>query len=244
MKTNFGDTEADREGNQRAQYADAFPFPRADSFGNCNNFASAFFMHDDESSCLQMAKLTAPGAPPSLGGKAPPSQDCETLLNAEYYTSKMGIFPGIGGFLADLNSIESIDVWTYDPATQVYTKAASSASLAAKAAKTGDTCSCENALKEVEYNIVLQYDKDKKQYSINSKSKDSKITARVVVYKGKKEAKCDSYLGVQQKFKINFQTKAGVVQRRSGNPGYMDGFPILIGTKEAGEPIDSYVDGF
>jgi hypothetical protein len=189
-----------------------------------------------------MAKLTAPSA----GGKAPPSSDCETLLNAEYYTSKIGVFAGIDGVLANLNSIETTEVWTYDPATQVYAKQASSAVLAAKAAEANGKCSCENALKEVEYNIVLEYnkDKDKNHYIIDGKSAKPKITARVVVYSDKKEAKCDSYLGVQQKFKINFKTTSEFVQRRSGNPGYMDGFPILIGTTAAGAPVDSYVDGF
>ena len=33
------------------QYYNGFPFPRADSFGVCNNFKSASFMINDKSSC-------------------------------------------------------------------------------------------------------------------------------------------------------------------------------------------------
>lgn len=73
----------------RSQYGDALPFPRADSFGNCNNYGSAFFMQDDESTCQQMAKLTDP-AGDTLS-------DCDTLLNADYFTTNLRIFTGVGG---------------------------------------------------------------------------------------------------------------------------------------------------
>lgn len=32
------------DATSRTQYSDAFPFPRADTFGNCNNFGSVYFM--------------------------------------------------------------------------------------------------------------------------------------------------------------------------------------------------------
>lgn len=38
-------------------------------------------------------------------------------------------------------------------------------------------------------------------------------------------------MGIEQKFKINFKTKPGFVQKRSGNPGYMDNYPLLLGTQ-------------
>ena len=52
--------------NQVQWNYDGFPFPKGDSYGVCNNFASAHFMNDDESECNQMARL---------------DQDCDTLLN-------------------------------------------------------------------------------------------------------------------------------------------------------------------
>ena len=35
----------------KEQYNKAFPLPKPDSFGVCNNFKSAHFMMDDKSSC-------------------------------------------------------------------------------------------------------------------------------------------------------------------------------------------------
>ena len=32
------------DSSSRTQYRDAFPFGRADSFGNCNNYGSVYFM--------------------------------------------------------------------------------------------------------------------------------------------------------------------------------------------------------
>lgn len=43
--------EGSTDTSPRRQYRDAFPLPRADSYGNCNNFGSAYFMLDDSSHC-------------------------------------------------------------------------------------------------------------------------------------------------------------------------------------------------
>ena len=110
-------------------------------------------------------------------------------------------------------------------------------------ANLGDTCTCKNVIKSIEYSFLLEQDDEK--YIFNKKSDDSKISAKVVLYKNDFEAKCDENLGVQQSFKIDFLTTDEVIQKRSGNPGYMDGYPIKIGIqREKGEPIDSYIDGF
>lgn len=36
--------DAEETDKLKSQYADAFPFPRSDSYGNCNNYGSAYFM--------------------------------------------------------------------------------------------------------------------------------------------------------------------------------------------------------
>ena len=38
-------------GEMSSQYYNAFPFPRADSFGVCNNYKSVSFMVNDQSQC-------------------------------------------------------------------------------------------------------------------------------------------------------------------------------------------------
>ena len=60
-------------------------------------------------------------------------------------------------------------------------------------------------------------------------SDKSKITARVILYENELEAKCDENVGVEQNFKIEFKTSTEIIQKRSGNPGYFDGYPIKIG---------------
>lgn len=55
-------------------YNGGFPFPKGDLFGICNNYKSASFFIDDKSQCTQMADL---------------QEECSTVLNAEYYSSKL-----------------------------------------------------------------------------------------------------------------------------------------------------------
>jgi len=63
---------------------------------------------------------------------------------------------------------------------------------------------------------------------------------------------CGSKTGVSQKFKISFTTNADdtmMEQKKSGNPGYLDGYPLKIGfvdaaNEEAGSPVNVYQDGF
>lgn len=68
------------------QFQSGLPFPKADSFGICNNFKSAHFFRDDESSCTQMADLQT---------------ECANILSADYYTSKVKVYLGRGGSRSD-----------------------------------------------------------------------------------------------------------------------------------------------
>lgn len=52
---------------------------------------------------------------------------------------------------------------------------------------------------------------------------------------------------VHQKFSIKFEKKgnaAQIVQGKSGNPGYIDGLPVLIGQADPSGGMQLYEDGF
>jgi hypothetical protein len=72
------------------QYSYAFPLPKPDSFGICNNYNSAHFMMDDKSQCLQMANLET---------------ECTTLLNAQYYSENMKYYLGQGAKEGDNKAV-------------------------------------------------------------------------------------------------------------------------------------------
>jgi hypothetical protein len=82
-----------------SQYMNAFPIPKADSFGNCNNFKSAYFMIDDESSCLQMANLQT---------------ECSNLLNPEFYSTNLQVYMGTKGLPSKNKDVAIGEIWTYN----------------------------------------------------------------------------------------------------------------------------------
>lgn len=183
-------------------------------------------MVDDDSSCFQKVNIET---------------ECVNTLNAEYYSSKLKFYLGQAGKIADAKAFEVAEVWKFDDANSVYTKSDAS-SLASKATKNGEDCTCENYLKEITYTVEIEKNSETQQYSPAS------IKANVVVGSQKITAKCSSSIGVAQKFKINFVSKIDaktVVQKNSGNPGYIDGLPLKVGFQSAvNQPISSYQDGF
>ena len=218
------------------QYSDGFPLPKPDSFGMCNNFNSAHFMMDDSSQCVQMANLET---------------QCTTLLNAEYYSSKLNYYLGQGGKEGDNQVVTIGKVYKYDEATGEYTEQASGASLASTVT-TGSDCTCSNYLREIEYTANLELVKSE-DASVQSYYKIKEIIADVVLGTADLTSVCTEPKGVNQKFSIFFQSlpsgELEIIQKKSGNPGYFDGFPLKVGyleelVKEAGGPISSYQDGF
>lgn len=93
--------------SQRFQYGNGFPLPKPDSFGVCDNFKSAHFMLDDESSCMQMVDLETA---------------CATTLNAEFYSTKLQIMMGRRSSLISNKDFTLGDVYSLDDATMEYTK--------------------------------------------------------------------------------------------------------------------------
>ena len=89
----------------KSQYQDGFPIPKPDSFGICNNYDSAHFMQDDESSCTQMVDLET---------------ECLNVLNAEYYASKLQFYPGKGAAGASRRSVEIGKIYLYDDQSDIF----------------------------------------------------------------------------------------------------------------------------
>ena len=217
------------------QYFDGFPFPKPDSFGVCNNYNSAHFMMDDQSQCIQMANLET---------------QCETLLNAQYYSEKLSYYLGQGAKVADNKVVETGNIFTYDEATAVYTIKAAGTTVASVASKAAD-CTCSNYLREIEYTVDLEMIKTE-DASVQPYYQIKKITADIVLGSAPLSSTCSESKGVNQKFSVFFQSlpsELEIIQKKSGNPGYFDGFPLKVGyleatEKEAGGPISSYQDGF
>jgi hypothetical protein len=57
-------------------------------------------------------------------------------------------------------------------------------------------------------------------------------------------ATCDTLVDVEQKFNINFQAVGAQVFNKSGNPGYLQGFPLLAGKANPAGGIDTKIQGF
>lgn len=146
-----------------------------------------------------------------------------------------------------MKSVETVtDIWTYN-GEGVYTKKPDSTSILSVAESNSGTCTCKNAVKEVEYTFLLEREDGKNFYSFNkAATSKSRLKARVILYENDISAPCGERVGVQQSFKISFKTGGdALIQKRSGNPGYMDGYPFLLGKQStAGKVIESYIDGF
>ena len=101
--------EEDATFPRTGMFGQNWPFPKPDSFGNCDNFKSVYFMQDDESSCNQMASLR---------------DNCDNLLNPEFYANKLKVMIGRKAALGDAKNpkVEIGEVWNLDPATSKYTK--------------------------------------------------------------------------------------------------------------------------
>lgn len=175
----------------KQQFLNAFPFPKADSFGNCNNFKSAYFMQDDESKCMQVSDLTA---------------NCANLLNPEFYSTKLQVYMGARGLPANNKQVTIGEVWSFNDQTMAYTQRdpANTAQLKSSGTQSGTSCSCSNYLREVEYVVKLNLfevpNSATKYYEVGE------VKANVVIGENPVTATCGTKIGVQQIFKIRFLT--------------------------------------
>ena len=101
------------------------------------------------------------------------------------------------------------------------------------------TLKCSNVLKEIAYTVTVS---EKPADNIVSKTaylSVDKVEADIVMQETPVEAQLNASTGkamasIHQMFSIKFVKKGNgsvPVQGTSGNPGYIDGLPLLIGTK-------------
>lgn len=192
-------------------YPSAFTLPLAGLGGLCTS-EPVSFMHDEEQ------RSCAFKAPPST--VAPSSTWCGDVAVDNYVGNvRVGATPR--GFLADayvpvtLGSQHRYNTIT-GQLVEVELSAAETTSEP-NADKTPDSCTCRWATKEVHYTVV--YD---------SENTITSVTADVVTQHITDE--CDGH-GFQQSFSLDFvPASTGTAERRrSGNPGYLVGKPILAG---------------
>lgn len=153
--------------------------------GFCNDFYSAHFMEGSSTSCTREINFGTD------------SKDCDVLLNVNEWTTKVNV---LAGRSAGSNKLDITigSAFTYDAATGVYTEAATAPASASSGT------SCNNALKEISYNVYLTAkaadDISKTPYYVI----DS-ITADVVVQTS--VAAYTANLGViTQNYQVNFLT--------------------------------------
>ena len=92
--------------------------------------------------------------------------------------------------------VEIGEVWSYNDETKEYLAqdASNTALLTATSSKNGDTCSCSNYLREVEYTVELNLkdflNSDKKEYELKS------VKANIVIGANLVQGKCGEHIGV------------------------------------------------
>ena len=120
----------------KQQNYNGFPIPKPDSFGICSNFKSAHFMQDDHSSCTQMADVET---------------ECESLLNSEFYSSRLKYLLGQGGVISDAQRVEVTEIYTHDEQTGEYEQVSSitDATIKSTMTKVDQECTCANYMKEI-----------------------------------------------------------------------------------------------
>ena len=95
-------------------------------------------------------------------------------------------------------------------------------------------------MREVQYTVTLSPEGssgliDRPYFNITN------VTAAVVVYQDPITGACGSKAQVSQKYSIRFVTSADQGQSKSGNPGYINGLPLLIGmTDTASGAINAF----
>ena len=164
-------------------------------------------------------------------------------MNAQFYTDKLKYHKGRGS-----NEPQEITIgerWKFTQADKKYTSLGDGGDITTAKSGSGDSCTCKNALKEVKYNVAIKANSEVtdaiEKYQIES------ITADVVVQDI--TGGCTTQTGVPQKFEIEFISKkdeAVGIQKKSGNPGYFDAFPVKIGFQKdgPGTVVQTYIDGF
>ena len=212
--------------NCQPQYLGAFPLPFANVYGMCNNYSSAAFMESESNECTQIVDLVT---------------DCETMLNPQFYTTRVKVFGGQAQSSAN-PSLTVSEVYKLTTNAKVNEYISTGSTTVAPSVFNSGSTSCSNVLKEIAYTVnvseVIPGPSD--TISKHPYLKVDSISALVVVQDTPVTATVDAagkaMAAVQQRFAIKF-VKQGesseIVSGKSGNPGYIDGLPLLLGKKDA-----------
>jgi hypothetical protein len=206
----------------------SWPLPRSDSFGGCSNAKSAYFMHDEKSTCTQFVKL---------------EDACEQELSIANLVTDRKVYAGQSPS-SDALEVTLGDVYTFDQSSNEYSGPAGAGSPAALSGRGGADCTCSNAVKEIDYRVQLvtdtrttTEDDGTETTTATGKFKIDSITADVVLYPSIQGSCTATATAIEQTYSISFSTTAAdaTQQQRSGNFGYLDGFPVKLGSQDATE---------
>ncbi|TNV81215.1 hypothetical protein FGO68_gene9424 [Halteria grandinella] len=193
-----------------------FPLPGKGVDGQCVNSNGASFLIPQESSeCSQQVSNL--------------ETSCSQQLNAAVQVNGYQFYRGSLPSGSSLGSIQIQNVYLFDSDNNQLTSASLQASQ-----YIGVSCQCNNALKEVQYTV---------QYSrgVSGLYAIERITADVVLYKSIQlnstycSGTSQKHASVLQSYSINYKvTDDGNAYYRSGNPGYLVGYPVLVAENAEG----------
>jgi len=86
------------------------------------------------------------------------SDQCDTLLNGEYYSKLLQIYTGQSGSVNNAKKLDAtgIKVYEYSKLDNSYTLLSDATKLKSKLNTAGTKCDCENSVKEVYYDVILE----------------------------------------------------------------------------------------
>ena len=223
----------------KPQYLNAFPLPFANVYGMCNNYSSAAFMESESNECTQIVDLVS---------------DCEITLNPEFYTTRVKVSAGQAQSSDNPPmTITSVYKLTKNSSNSSLIEYTDTGSTAITASVFNDSqTSCSNVLKEIAYTVKVSEVKPSGNDTTKPYLKIDSIEALVVLQDEPVTAVRDdegkAMVSVQQRFSITFEkmgTSGELVGGKSGNPGYIDGLPMLLGKKDQSSGAVSITeDGF
>ena len=207
-----------------------FPFPKPNINGVCDNLQQPEFMHNSESSCVTSFLLTPEGC-----------ENLNPLLATTTLTLLRGPQPPSSNPGVKL-SLPQDGFYLYSNSANTYIPTNSTIS-ASSFSSSGNSCTCNGVLKEVHYSIKVSTASGTMDTNNEPYFKIESVTALPVVMQEPFIGQCGSRVAVSQSYSIKFETSASSSQFRSGNPGYINGLPLLVGNR-LGNAIEAYERGF
>lgn len=153
--------------NCTSQYLDAFPIPKQNIYGMCNNYSSAIFMKSEESECTQIEDLLT---------------SCETTYNPEFYSARLKVFAGQALSSDKLDvTVNSVYKLMRDGDVTRYEAMADGSLAPSTLSVSGSTATCSNILKEIAYTVEVDQMEADPTISKTAYLKVSAISADVIL---------------------------------------------------------------